>query len=95
MQKKIILKLDEALDELPFANTTTYILRDVNLDINKFIRSTLAQNYLDRLISKVFFPFITQPTRVTDTSASIIDYIITNDLPHKIIPGITVLEPTT
>ena len=80
MQKKIILKLDEALDEQSFANTTTYILGDVNLGINKFNRSTLAQNYSDGLIGKSFFPLITQPTRVTDTSASIIDHIITNDL---------------
>ena len=86
MQKKSILKLDEALDEQPFANTTTYVLGDVNLDINKFNRSTLAQNYLDGLISKGFFPLLTQPTRVTDTSASIIDH--TNDLSHKLIPGI-------
>ena len=84
------MKLDEALDEQTFANTTTYILGDVNLDINKFNRSTLAQNYLDRLISKGFFSLITQPTRVTDTFASIIDHIIrpTNDLSHKLIPGI-------
>ena len=87
-KKKFILKLDEALDEQPFANTTTYILGDVNLDINKFNRFTLAQNYLNGLISKGFFPLITQPTRVTDTSASIIDHIITNDLSHKLIPGI-------
>ena len=86
--KKIFLKLDEALDEQPFANPTTYILGDVNLDINKFNRSTLAQNYLDGLISKGFFPLITQPTRVTDTSASIIDHIIINDLSLKLIPGI-------
>ena len=50
-KKKKILELDEALDEQPFASTTTYILGDVNLDINKFNRSTLAQNYLDGLIS--------------------------------------------
>ena len=82
------MKLDEALDEQLFADTTTYTLGDVNLDINKFNCSTLAQNYLDGLISKDFFPLITQPIRVTDTSASIIDHIITNDLSHKLIPGI-------
>ena len=87
-KKKKKFKLDEALDEQPFANPTTYILGEVNLDINKFNRSTLAQNYLGGLISKFFFPLITQPTRVTDTSASIIDHIITNDLSHKLFPGI-------
>ena len=49
--KKNIMKLDEALDEQPFANTTTYILGDVNLDMNKFNRSSLAQNYLNEVIS--------------------------------------------
>ena len=87
-KKTFILKLDEALDQQPFASTTIYILGDVNLDIIKFNRSTLAQNYLDGLISKGFFPLISQATRVTDTSASIIDHIITNDLSHKLIPGI-------
>ena len=87
-KKKFILKLYEALDEQPFANTTTYILGDVNLDINKFNHSTFAQNYLNGLISKGFVPLITQPTRVTDISTSIIDHIITNDLSHKLIPGI-------
>ena len=82
-KKKFILKLEEALDEQPFGNTTIYLLGDVNLDINKFNRSTLAQNYLDGLISKGFFPIITQPSRVTDTFASIINHIITNDLSHK------------
>ena len=91
MQKKIILKLDEALDEQPFANTTTYTLGDVNLDINKFNRSTLAQNYLDGLISKGFFPLVTQPTRVTGSSASIIDQMTKSLLMicrNKLIPGI-------
>ena len=60
MQKKFFLKLDEALDEQPFPNTTTHTLGDVNLDINKFNRFTLAQNYLNELIS-VFFS-INNPT---------------------------------
>ena len=87
-KKKFILKLDEGLDEQPFADTTTDILGDVNLDINKFNRSTLVQSYLDGLISKGLFPLITQPTWVTNTSAITIDHIITNDLSHKLIPGI-------
>ena len=32
MQKKFILKLDEALDEQPFTGTATFLLDDVNLD---------------------------------------------------------------
>ena len=85
--KKKNLKLDKALNKQSIAGTTTYILGDVNLDINKSSCSKLAQNYLDKIVSKFFFPLITQSSRVTDTSACIIDHIITNDLSHKPIPG--------
>ena len=35
---------------------------------------------------KGFFPIITKPTRVTETSATIIDHIITNDLTRRLFP---------
>ena len=40
------------------------------------------------LASNSFFPIISLPTRVTDTSATLIDHIITNDCKNSIFPGI-------
>jgi len=34
------------------------------------------------------FPIITKPTRITDTTANVIDHIITNDTNHLVLPGI-------
>ena len=48
----------------------------------------MAQNYINLLSSKSYFPIITKPTRVTDTSSTIIDHIITNDMSHRLSPMI-------
>ena len=51
-----IHKLDEALDSHNLLNATTYILGDINIDINKFDRPAASQNYLDILCSHGLFP---------------------------------------
>ena len=45
-------------------------------------------HFINALLSCGAFPFITKPTRVTDTTATIIDHIITNVTNHKILPGV-------
>ena len=40
------------------------------------------------LASNGYFPLITFPTRVTDISSTIIDFIITNDRNNDILPGV-------
>ena len=49
-------KLDEAVDSHNFLNATTYILGDVNIDINKFDRPAAFQNYLDSYVVMASFP---------------------------------------
>ena len=80
-----------------FVNTTSkinkrkdrfYNFGDLNIDttINKRTRSSLL--FLDHLISCCSLPIITIPTRVTKTSSTIIDHIITNDPSYIINPGV-------
>ena len=45
-------------------------------------------HFINTLISCGTFPIITKPTRVTDTTATIIDHIITNVMNHEILPGV-------
>jgi len=54
----------------------------MNLDINKNNRTYLAQKYINVLSTgtKGFFPIITKPTRVVDTSATSIDHTLTNNM---------------
>lgn len=69
-----IEKLDETLHALH--QTNCIILGDFNINILK--EDDHALNFLNTLHSFSFFPTITMPTRVTSTSQSLIDNIVTN-----------------
>ena len=45
-------------------------------------------HFINTLLSCGAFLIITKPTRVTDTTTTIIDHIITNVTNHKILPGV-------
>ena len=71
-------------------NAKLYLIGDSNINIcspNKNF-SNDAIDYVNMLASNSFFPIISLPTRVTDTSATLIDHIITNDCKNSIFPGI-------
>ena len=78
--------------ELKENNNTVYLFGDLNInlastdDTNSLSNSATA--YVDMLSSNGYFPIISLPTRVNDHSASIIDYIVTNDHLHSVSPGI-------
>ena len=48
----------------------------------------LRKNISMFCLARVFFPIITKPTRVAETSSTIIDHIITNDLTRRLFPMI-------
>ena len=89
--QKFIIGLNASLEKLKNYNTM-YLIGDfdVNLaltdDTNSL--SNLATAYIDMLTSNVYFPIISLPTRVNDHSASIIDYIVSNDHLHRVSHGI-------
>ena len=48
----------------------------------------LCQRLLNILSSNVAFPLITKPTRITSTSSTLLDHIITNITQNTLLPGI-------
>ena len=64
------------------------MLGDLNINISANTKTGGSETYLDHLISSGSIPIITLPTRVTDTSSTLIDHIITNDTTHKIKPNV-------
>ena len=80
--------LNNKIADLDVLNYNAYLLGDFNINISMNRRSSYAQNYLDMLASNSMCPIITQPTRVADTSSTIIDHIITNCTSYSILPGI-------
>ena len=55
-----------------------YISGDFNIDLLKYNSNNYYKEFYDLMTSYVFLPLINDPTRVTETTATIIDNIYTN-----------------
>ena len=54
------------------------LVGDYNINLLNFGTHTKTNEFIDDLISQGFLPYILKPTRVTDTSATLIDHIYSN-----------------
>ena len=70
------------------SNSIFYTLGDLNINTSTIERTSVAKRFLNMLLSCGVLPLITKPTRVSDSSPTIINHILTNDYEHSIIPGI-------
>lgn len=76
------------LDRVNSENKCCFILGDFNLNLLKHNSDTLVEDYLNVLYSSYFFPLIHKPTRVKETSATLIDNILSNSLTEGMKSGI-------
>ena len=65
-----------------------YLFGDININIYNNQSNSISDKYLSMLASNGLFQLITKPTRVTDTSASLIDHIFASSLSNPVCPGI-------
>ena len=65
---------------------TIFVYGDLNIDLLKHESHNSTRNFLDMTYS--LGPLIDKPTRITDTSATLIDNIFTNELHHNLTSGI-------
>ena len=70
----ILTSLEFIFDSLPTATTPVYIMRNFNINLLKK-KETYVKNLTNSLYSNSFFPTITKPTKVTHSSATLIDQI--------------------
>ena len=80
--------LSHCFVDLSHDKKTYYILGDLNINTSSSNRSLSAEHFVNSILSCGAFPITTKPTRVTATSATIIDHVITNDTNHSILPGV-------
>ena len=80
--------LDNKINDLYTLNYKACLNGDFNLNNSINRGSSVFHNFLDMRASNSICPMITQPIRVTDTSSTIIDHVITNCISHSILPGI-------
>ena len=64
------------------------IMGDINIDLNSSEYTSSQSKYLNVLKSNGFSDLITKPTRVTATSRTTIDYILSNNYDSVLTPGV-------
>ena len=57
-----------------------YILGDINIDVLKIASHVPTSDYVENIFSAGFLQIVTNPTRCTYGSASLIDHILTNNI---------------
>ena len=60
-------------------NKTMFLMGDWNLNLMNLSCHQATGEFLDLMFSRIFFPLITHPTRITSHKASLIDNIFTNE----------------
>ena len=80
--------LSNCLTDYNKHNINYFIMGDLNINTSLINRSPDDMHFINTLISCGAFPIITKPTRVTDTTATVIDHIITNVTNHEILPRV-------
>jgi len=57
------------------SNSTPCIAGDFNVDLSKYMDHSGTTDYVNILLANNFLPVIVMPTRITTTSATVIDHI--------------------
>ena len=70
------------IEKIKPENKYCYLMGDYNINILNFATLSATADFVDSMYSYGFFPLINRPTRITTSSATIIDNIFTNNLFH-------------
>ena len=87
--------LDALLSKLNKENKSITISGDTNINLLKYSEHKPTTDYLDTLLSHGMIPKITVPTRVTHSSATLIDHIFVNETPDRACPAGTIKSSMT
>ena len=80
-------RISDILNVLQRECKLCYLLGDLDIDFLKAEDHRATDELLDVLYCCNVFPLITKPTRVTSTTASLIDHILTNNLDNDMTQG--------
>ena len=72
------IDIDKIFDKINSENKITYVMGDFNIDLLKDDTDRRIHDYIDLIYSCSFIPTIYKPTRITETTATLIDNILTN-----------------
>lgn len=86
--KKFISSLAFVLDKINHEGKVCFLLGDFNINLFNNESQPLTADFLNILYANSLFPLITKPTRVTPSSATLIDNIFTNSLNNVLMSGL-------
>ena len=79
--------IETILHNLARENKNIFILGDFNINLLNCANHPASENFLNMLNSNYLLPYILQPTRVTDSSATLIDNIFANTFNFNALSG--------
>ena len=80
--------LHDLLQKLDSQRKKCFIMGDFNIDLLKSDENPHVNDFLNQMFSSSFYPLITRPTRITNSSATLIDNIFVNNLEEIYTSGI-------
>ena len=84
--------MEKTLSKINNENKEVYLTGDFNIDLLKYDIVPKYQVFFNLMASNGYLPQITMPTRVTDTTMSIIDNIYTNTFTEDIFSGNIIIQ---
>ena len=67
--------LAELLQKIDLLNKECYLMRDFNLDFLKIDGKQHIKDFINQMFSSIFYPLISRPTRITNSTATIMTYL--------------------
>jgi hypothetical protein len=86
--------MSDTLDKINKDRNQIYLLGDYNLNLINYNSHNLTSDFVDSMFSHHVVPLINRPTRITSTSATLIDNIFTNLVDVNIFHGILNVDVT-
>ncbi len=84
--------LSQIIETVKLENKQLILSGDFNLNLLNFSVHNKTRAFVDDLFSYGFIPLILKPTRVSDTSATLIDHIFTDKLEYSYKSGIIITD---
>ena len=84
--------LFDIMDSINNEHKHGIIMGDMNIDLLKFGSHNKTNDYLDNIFCRGYIPAIMRPTRVTRSSATLIDHIYTNNICASSRSGIIITD---
>ena len=78
--KKFNLYINDILLQIKNESKLSYLMGDYNINLLNYQTHSLTNQFVDTFFAYSFSPLITNPTRVTEKSATLIDNIFTNHI---------------